>query len=63
MAAASGLSVKVPGPSGLRVASTSSSLGCHGTLIKKTDKLTLRQDINVKVLHAVMALIDEQGHK
>jgi hypothetical protein len=30
MAVAGGLPVKVPGPSGLRVASMSSGLGCHG---------------------------------
>jgi hypothetical protein len=33
------------------------------TLIREADELTLGQDINVKVPHAVMALINWQGHK
>jgi hypothetical protein len=60
---ASGLPVKERGPSGLRVVSMSSSLGCHGNLIREANKLTLGQDINVKVPHAVMALMNGQGSK
>jgi hypothetical protein len=33
------------------------------TLIREVDKVTLGQDINVKVPHAVMALMNGQGHK
>jgi hypothetical protein len=33
------------------------------TLIREADKLTLGQDINVKVSHAVVALMNAQGHK
>jgi hypothetical protein len=33
------------------------------TLIREAGKLTLGQDINVKVPHAVMALMNGQGHK
>jgi hypothetical protein len=55
MAAASGLPVKALGPSGLRVASMSSSLGCPGNPNQGADKLSLVQDINVKVSHAVVA--------
>jgi hypothetical protein len=33
------------------------------TLIRKADKLTLGQDINVKVPHEVMALMNGQDHK
>jgi hypothetical protein len=33
------------------------------TLIREANKLTLGQDINVKVPHAVMTLMNGQGHK
>jgi hypothetical protein len=33
------------------------------TLIREADKLTLGQDVNVKVPHAVVALMNGQGHK
>jgi hypothetical protein len=33
------------------------------TLIREADKLILGQDINVKVPHAVMALMNGQSHK
>jgi hypothetical protein len=33
------------------------------TLIREANKLTLGQDINVKVPHAVMALMNGQSHK
>jgi hypothetical protein len=33
------------------------------TLIRETCKLTLGQDVNVKVPHAVVGLINGQGHK
>jgi hypothetical protein len=39
------------------------ALAAMVTLISETDKLTLRQDINVKAPHAVMALMNGQGHK
>ena len=32
-------------------------------LVREADKLTLGQNINVKVLHAVTALMNSQGHK
>jgi hypothetical protein len=63
MVVAGGLSVKALGPSGLRVASMSLSFGCHHSLIVEADKLTLRQNINVKVPHAVMVLMNGEGHK
>jgi hypothetical protein len=33
------------------------------TLLRMADKLNLGQDINVKVPHSVMALMNEQSHK
>jgi hypothetical protein len=33
------------------------------TLIREADKLTLEQDINVKVPHAFMVLMNGQSHK
>jgi hypothetical protein len=33
------------------------------TLIREADKLTLGQDVNVKVPHALIALMNAQGHK
>jgi hypothetical protein len=39
------------------------ALAATVTLIKEADKLTLGQDINVKVPHAVIALMNGQGHK
>jgi hypothetical protein len=33
------------------------------TLIREADKLTLGQEINVQVPHAVVALMNGQGHK
>ena len=32
-------------------------------LVRKTDKLTLGQNINLKVPHAISALMNSQGHK
>ena len=32
-------------------------------LIRESDKLTLGQNINIKVPHAVTALMNSQGHK
>jgi hypothetical protein len=32
-------------------------------LIREADKLTMGQDINVKVPHAVMALMNKEAHK
>jgi hypothetical protein len=58
MAVASGLPVKMLRHSGLRVASMSPS-----NVTREADKLTLGQDINVKVPHTVMALINGQDHK
>jgi hypothetical protein len=62
MEMASGLPVKVLRHSGLTVASMSPRHGMV-TLIREAGKLTLGQDINVKVPHAVMALMNGQGHK
>jgi hypothetical protein len=39
------------------------ALAAAVTLIKEANKLTLGQDINVKIPHAVVALVNEQGHK
>ena len=39
------------------------ALGATGAMIREADKLTLGQDINAKVPHAVMALMNGQGHK
>jgi hypothetical protein len=39
------------------------ALAAMVTLIREADKLTVGQDINVKVPHAVMALMNGQGHK
>jgi hypothetical protein len=33
------------------------------TLIREANKFTLGQDINIKVLHVVMVLMNGQGHK
>jgi hypothetical protein len=63
MAAASDLPVKVLRHSGLRVASISLRPGCYGNPNQEADKVTLGQDINIKVPHAVMALMNGQGHK
>jgi hypothetical protein len=39
------------------------ALAATVTLIREADKLTLRQDVNVKASHVVIALINGQGHK
>jgi hypothetical protein len=57
------LTFEAIGPSGLRVASFLQALAATVTQIKEANKLTLGQDINVKVPHAVMALMNGQGHK
>jgi hypothetical protein len=59
MAVASGLPIKVASgwPPCLQ------ALAATVTLIREADKVTLGQDINVKVPHAVMALTNGQGHK
>jgi hypothetical protein len=33
------------------------------TLIREANKLTLGQDINIKITHSVMALMNGQEHK
>jgi hypothetical protein len=63
MTAASGLSFETHRHSGLRVASMSPNPGCYGNLIRETNKFTLGQDINVKVPHAFMALMNGQNHE
>jgi hypothetical protein len=57
----SGLPVEMFRHSGLRVVSMSLRPGC--ILTREADKLTLGQDINIQVPHAVMALMNGQGHK
>jgi hypothetical protein len=59
MAVASGLPVKALRHNGLRVASMSPSPGCYCN----PNQGGQGQDINVKVPHAVMALMNGQGHK
>jgi hypothetical protein len=59
MAVASGLSVEVLRHSGLRVASMSPSPGCYSN----PNQGGQGQDINVKVPHTIMALMNAQGHK
>jgi hypothetical protein len=61
--AARGLPVKAPGPSGLRVASMSLGLDCLVTQIREVDKLILGQDINAKMLYAIITRMNGQGHK
>lgn len=39
------------------------ALGATVVLVREADKLTLGQNINVKVPHAVTALMNSQGHK
>ena len=39
------------------------ALAATVVLVRETDKLTLGQNINVKVAHAVTALMNSQGHK
>jgi hypothetical protein len=63
MAVAGGLPVEAPGPSGLRWPPCLWALAATVTLIREADKLTLGQDINFKVSHAVLALMNGQGHK
>jgi hypothetical protein len=58
MAAAGGLPVKASGwPPCLW------ALAAMVTLIREANKLTLRQDIIIKVPHAVTTLMNGQGHK
>jgi hypothetical protein len=39
------------------------ALAATVTLIREADKLTLGQDVNIKVPHAVVALMNGHGHK
>jgi hypothetical protein len=63
MTVASCLSVKVLRHSGLRVAFMSPSPGCYGNPNQRGQQAHPGQDINVKVPHAFMALMNGQSHK
>jgi hypothetical protein len=63
MVAASGLPSKCLDPVASGWPPCLWALAATVTLVREADKLTLGEDINVKVPHAVVALMNGQGHK
>ena len=62
MAAPGRIPIQITGSSGCRMAAME-ALAATVVLVREADKLTLEQNINVKVPHAVTALMNNQGHK
>ena len=63
MAAPRRIPVQTAGSSGRGIATCLQASAATVVLVREADKLTLGQNINVKVPHAVIALLNSQGHK
>ena len=63
MAGPGRIPAQTTGSGGHGMATMPPGVSCTVVLVREADKLTLRQNINVKVPHAVTALVNSLGHK